>query len=123
MTPGQIEQIIDMLVEKLGPIGEQVWSIYVRQVYVNAGATLVWAVALLSVAGIGVAIGIEALKRLRYQEKTSQYYVDADTYYAVTGMAWGFAGIALIFGFLALTAGLQYILNPEYYAIQMLLGK
>ena len=112
MTPEQIEQIIDMLAEKLGPIGGQVWSIYMRQVYVGALGALLWLVAFL----VGSAIFVRAARWVCANSKDYDKNMFAFFLYA-GALACGIAALC------ALTFGVLRILNPEYHAIQMLLGR
>jgi len=116
MTPQEIEQIIDMLIEKLGPIGGQVWSIYVRQVYVNAFGSMLWMILLL----IGAVVAFYWLRRgiSRYRSGSQSDNTIAMLVGGGIGLGW-----CLFFAFGTFTFGVLKILNPEYYAIQMLLGR
>jgi len=123
MTPQEIEQILDMLIEKLGPIGGHVWSIHVRQVYVMALADGV-ATILLLLAALGFLIGgIYCARRYLSIERGPEYRYGVGERWisGVIGCAIGgptFLVFGLIFG-----SGLLKLLNPEYYAIQLLLGR
>lgn len=129
MTPQEIEQIIDMLAEKLGPIGGQVWSIYVRQVYVSIVVSVLWAVLFLAVGIVGMVAGILIQRRLKRDRAASkdpqghwENYFDPTLYYSSIATAYGLGGTGLVLAALALSECVK-LLNPEYYAIQMLLGR
>ena len=112
MTPEQVEQIIEMLSEKLGPLGEHVWAVYMRQVYVDAVGALLWLVAFL----VGSAIFVKAARWVC--ANSSDYDKNVFAFFLYAGaMACGVAVLC------ALTFGVLRILNPEYHAIQMLLGR
>jgi uncharacterized membrane protein YidH (DUF202 family) len=121
MTPQEIQQIIDMLIEKLGPIGGQVWSIYVRQVYVHVVANVALGMALLLCGFVGLAVGYVAYKR-RAQIMANRKPIRYDDIIAEEwsmGLGFILGSIALALGFVTLL-GLVQLLNPEYYAIQLL---
>ena len=117
MTAEQIEQIVDMLAEKLGPIGAEVWAVYVRQVYVGIAESAF--VALLCLVG---AAALSWLTRhlLRKRAKAGSYD-QIDYEFALMFVLGALAFIVVVGGCAAL--GLFRLLNPEYYAIQMLLGR
>ena len=122
MTPQEIEQIINMLIEKLGPIGGQVWSIYVKQVYVNVATNLfVSLVCLLALVGalLGLRHCIKEYKRATSKDPYGgkAQLVGAGAVTSATIAA--FCGLMVLF---CLPEVFQ-LLNPEYYAIQMLLGR
>jgi len=123
MTPQEIEQIIDMLIEKLGPIGGQVWSIYVRQVYIQTAQNI--AVGLLFLlAAVGFLLGgiWSAKSYLRAKNASPNHYGVGDRQ-AVGIIICGILGpAALVFGVIYLVSTMA-LFNPEYYAIQMLLGR
>ena len=108
----ELEQIIEMLIEKLGPLGEHVWTVYVRQVYVNAFAALIWLVALL----VGSAI---CIKSARWVDASSEDY---DKEFFVFSLYAG-AVTCVVVALCILTFEVFQVLNPEYHAIQMLLGR
>ena len=112
MTPEQVAQIIEMLAEKLGPLGEHVWTIYVRQVYVDVVGGVLWIIALL--------IGAVAFQRLAIRARGMSSSVDRE--FMGAGAYIGIA-VCILLAFCALTFGVLKILNPEYHAIQMLLGR
>ena len=126
MTPEQVEQIIEMLAEKLGPLGEHVWAIYVRQVYISVIGDMIGAVMFL-LAALGFLLGgIWCANRYtRNQEaKPRDSYAYGVGEYQVIGLViCGICGpTALIIGLWGLST-VTRLLNPEYYAIQMLLGR
>lgn len=112
MTPEQIEQIIDTLAEKLGPMAVIVWQAYVRQVYVNVLGGALWVVGFLA-----AAFGCWALTRKCKAVKDS---VDREF---LTVIAYIGVIVCVALAFCSFTFDVLKVLNPEYWAIQMLLGR
>ena len=130
MTPQEIEQIIDMLVEKLGPMGGQVWYAYTRQAYlqgiiVGIGFLLVLA---LTLTAFGISLwAVTKLKKMgaRPQEPASlkrAYDEDEGTYFCTLFGA-AISAIAFLIPLLLVANEALRLINPEYYALQMLLGR
>ena len=123
----ELEQIIEMLIEKLGPLGEHVWTVYVRQVYLMAVQEFVFALLLLAGGGVLVALSkwlwaqrqtaVENNRGKSYPWTNDTFGWDMATMVAVIG-----ACCVIVFGVASLLGCLD-VLNPEYYAIQMLLGR
>ena len=111
MTP---EQIINLLAEKLGPMAEVVWAAYVRQVYVHAFGGLVWALVFIG--------GAVLCWRLALKVQGKKWEDDIDKGFLLAG---AYAGVAccLVLAICAFTFDVLKILNPEYWAIQWLLGR
>lgn len=123
MTPEQIEQILDMLVEKLGPIGEHVWSVFVRQVYVEAIFEGVIGILFLLAALGFLAGGVWSAKRYAKAKAESSCY-DAGDYSLFGGiLPCVLLGSLTFMLAVACLSGLVRLFNVEYYAIQMLLGR
>ena len=110
MTPEQLEQIVNTLVEKLGPIGEHVWTAYVKQVYVNVLGSAIWLLAFV----LGACACVWAARRAAKPNGGDEF----DVY-----IAWCAAGFLLLLALVAFTFGVLQVINPEYHAIQMLLGR
>jgi len=122
MTPQEVEQILDMLVEKLGPIGTHVWSIYVRQVYIEAWAQGIFGILCL-LAVIGSTIGlIWCCKQYKKVKESDRSYGAGERQLIgiiISVIIAGVAGFCVPF----LLYGFTLLFNPEYHAIQMLLGR
>ena len=123
MTPQEIEQIIEMLAEKLGPIGGQVWGIYVRQVYVSVIAETALGILSLLVC-VGSCLGLvwceKARRRVIDKNPYSICAADGESMWlVVVGIIAGITGFMAV----SLLSALFKLLNPHYYAIQMLLGR
>jgi len=112
MTPQEIAQITQVLAEKLGPLAEVVWAAYMRQVYVNVLGGALWMVVLL-----GAAFACWRLARKCQEIKGS-----LDREFEMV-FAYGGAVLCLILAFCALTFDVLKVLNPQYWAIEALLGR
>jgi hypothetical protein len=104
------QQFIDML-KSTAPL---VWETLVRQVYVYAVADFAW--------GIGLAVGCFLLAKLGiYGKKIS----DSESYSSwEVGYIFSFMGsvAAGITAFGLIISGVMALINPNYYAIQLILS-
>lgn len=119
MTPEQIQQLIDYM-RDMGELAvSKGFELAMRQVYASAITNFIWAIVTL--IGLGVSIwalkqGITAVK----DHSSWQYKSDAEFW----GTIFGIFGI-VIFGLLAgalITDAIKYLVNPEWYAIDLLFG-
>jgi len=106
VTPEQITQLLDELGQRLGPAGEHVFQLAVRQAFID-GWTMI---GLFIVVGLlSLVCGLLAI----FHEWDS---------YSAAPISLGFGAV---FGgaisMLALSYGIPYLLNPEYQAIKSLL--
>ena len=105
-----LQQLIDFL-KSASPI---VWSTFVRQVYTYAGADFIW------VIGLSIA-SIFLVKLGKYGKKIS----DDESYSGwEIGYIFSFIGSAIAGGvaFGLLISGIMGLINPQYYAIQLILS-
>lgn len=114
MNPDDLAKILDELGKRLGPTGEHVFELAVRQVYINAATA-----TLLLVVFVG--INVLAVPRMwRYVTAPNQGS------YSDRGMAAFLLGMLDVgVGGLVLLAAVIYIpsvLNPEYAAIRDILS-
>jgi hypothetical protein len=105
MNPDDLARILDELGQRLGPTGEYVFALAVRQVYIEA--------ILFAIVGLGSIAGGVYIWRRVYRTGD-----DIDRSYgppvAVLAVATGL--------FLLLFCGIAPALNPEYAAIRDILG-
>jgi uncharacterized membrane protein len=129
MTPEEIQQIIDMLAEKLGPLAQTVWEAYLKQVYIQAAQNAFLGILLIIGGCIGLAIGYKCFKQRQVivaarksQDRYGHAYGDTIDQELGMGLGFGLGSTATVLGVFILSFCVQ-ILNPEYTAIQMLLGR
>lgn len=116
-----IDQVLQKLIEFLENASPLVWNTLIKQVYVEAFSTIAWAILLIffCIAALVVAqkLKIEGDKEItkgRYDEDNNPYF----------GMVWASRLASLILGIVSFSfviTAIQYIINPEYYAIQMII--
>jgi hypothetical protein len=111
VNPDDIAKILDDLGQRLGPTGERVFALAVRQVTVEAVVWLALCVAIPVLLWIVTAVSVRWL--------SARDPSDAD---AALGMLGLFAVIATIGGVLLGAHYLIVLLNPEYAALEKLLG-
>lgn len=128
MTPEQITNLLDQLGQRLGPAGQHIFDLAVRQVYIDAAIGLGFSL---------VALAITLWGTLKAVQFTKAHWVKAhEAYQNGTGYSrkpdwddyvipWAFVGFVLFFvaGFLVWVAlaSLSSLLNPEYAALMNIL--
>jgi Kef-type K+ transport system membrane component KefB len=120
MTPEQIEQVIDMLAEKLGPMAQVVWEAYLRQAALSSmRASFITAVLAILTLTCAIALGA-FLYGVKVPEKDKGDHAFWGWCAAVDSLFF------VAFLFTAIHIGIDAYMrihNPAYYAIQMLLGR
>lgn len=106
----------DALTSKLGEAGGHVWSWYVRQQVINGWLNLGEAGLALVIAIIAIAASVFCFRKAR-EDDFENGYAPATVACVVISIV---AALVVIF---ATESAVQYILNPEYYALQSLLGR
>ena len=113
MNPDDIARILDDLGQRLGPTGEYVFSLAVRQVYIDALIATVFLV--LPVVACAVIL-----------PRTYRWVMDAPDSYSSREIAGvlTFAGLLCWLAFAVINAFLVIpdVLNPEYAALRDILG-
>jgi len=109
MTP---EQIIETLAQKLGPMAEVAWAAYLKQVYVNVFGGALWMMVFFGAALVCWRL---AHKYQGIKDSTDRELAIVAAYIGVV--------TCLLLAFCAFVFDVLKILNPEYHAIQMLLGR
>ena len=102
MNPDDLARILDELGRRLGPAGEHVFALAVRQQIINGVFGVIAALILMIVGVVFVVVG--------------RRQIDSD------GFEWFAGGVAWIIAAIALIGGLSLLLNPEYAAIRELLS-
>ena len=114
MTADELARILDELGQRLGPTGEYVFALAVRQVYIDALIGLGVFAALL-------VIGLVAFRPIYRWAEDGNSYGDRGIVAILAGVFWALA--VLMTGLNALFFdGLPSLLNPEYAALRDLLG-
>jgi hypothetical protein len=107
---------LDALAEKLGTTAQYLWTVLVKQAYIEG----IVGTVLFVLCAIYLGIGIRLLFKWGRQFPDASY--NEETILATKMTVVGVTGaIALITCLVCLTAFMQ-LLNPEYYALQQLLG-
>jgi hypothetical protein len=111
MTPEQLGQFLDELGKRLGPAGDHVYQLAIRQVVISNAVGLAVAVAIFAFTFFGVRF---VWRRARDADSTDEGFLKV------------ISSIGAIFGFLigVIWAGtcLVSLLNPEYAALRDILS-
>jgi hypothetical protein len=103
---------IDAVAGKLGVAATHLWGVLVRQAYAAAATNFVWALAMFAAGYVAIRL---ARAGYRAMQDASTRYSDGDELMAF--FVGPVAAIAtILIGCACLTAGLQEIVNPEFYA-------
>jgi len=96
--------ILSELVKFLQEVSPLVWQSLIKQVYSEAIAYVIW--------GIGLAIACPFL--VKFAKRMEDEPVGFFAYIAV--------GIAALASLLLLTSAIQHFINPEFYAIRLIVS-
>lgn len=112
MTPEQIERLIRELMETGEILATKAFELAFRQVYVLAIQSIGWAIFF----GLMIWISILTIRKAKWLEK-NKYWSDWEILRVV-----GYAGLiaspaALL---IALSSAISYLMNPEWYAMKLL---
>jgi hypothetical protein len=133
MNPDDLARILDELGQRLGPTGEYVFALAVRQVYIDAFLGLLVSIPVLIGVTLGTLWGIRASRRAwaadvkAYAEGKSRWSLIRNQPDLVDyAFPWLFGGMAIVVvGGVAGTlfaASLADLLNPEYAALRDIVG-
>lgn len=107
---------LDALAAKLGVAANHLWGVLVRQAYVDALGSLLFAL-------IAAALTYGFYRVVLYG-RAEKWYDGYDTELAVVGT--GVVGVGLVvcvvIALVQLVAGIQNVANPEYFALRHVLG-
>lgn len=112
MSADELTRLLDELGKRLGPTGSHVFELAVRQVYVNAGTAIVFAVVVL---GLGLVYGPRVR---RWVDADTNSYSDRELPAMFLGI--GYA-VAVIIAAIFVVYAVPGVLNPEYAALANLL--
>jgi hypothetical protein len=113
VNPDDLARILDDLGERLGPTGEYLFELAVRQVYIEAATAAVLAVAWIAITAATVR------PIYRWSQGDPNGHGGREMIASIGGMTWCLLGV-LILGMAAYAV--PAILNPEYAALRNLLG-
>ena len=116
-----MEDAITKLIEFVEMASPTVWAVAQQQVKVQIFQSAVWVLALAAVVGACIGTGEKAVREIEL-EKQKQGYI-ADELWPTLGAICIVAGlISLAMALWYLTHAISLALNPDYYAIKLLLG-
>lgn len=111
-----MDTAIQALIEFVKNVAPAMWAVLIRQVYVEAVSNMAWGVA------IGI-IGWTSFKAGKHVENKEADGDDNYDYGVVKWMLWGLAGLLALGTFWLFTDAIMHLVNPEFYAIQWLIGQ
>lgn len=125
MDPEMINEVVDILVDRLGPAGLHLYEVYVRQQVIAWWGGFWVAVGVVAVASIGVSVAVKKGLPLwvkGYDDRSKEEDAWSGIFLAAAVIPGAIAAVALLVLGNHL-ANISQILNPEFHAIQVLLGR
>jgi hypothetical protein len=113
MTADQISQFLDQLGQKIGPAGNHVFELMVRQQYINGFESLL-------IAGVVIVLTTLIVLRLRTYGKATS---DNEVKEMVTTATWLLPVVATALVWIFISSALDSLLNPEWQAISHLISQ
>jgi hypothetical protein len=110
-----LNEVLAQLIEFLKLASPLVWQTLVKQVYSNAVACLIWAIALLVLCVVLVKFAGFAWKQYKEHEYSMW---DVGTVFLYIG-----SSVSCLIAFGLLVYSIQLFINPEFYAIQYIVSQ
>lgn len=105
-----MNELLQQLIDFLKSSSPFIWSLLIKQVYVNAISNILWGIGLGVISFFLVKLGIYGKKKA---EEDSLW--ETGTIFAFIG-----SSIAGFLAFYLLTESIMYFINPQYYAITLI---
>ena len=137
MMGNEVEKVLDALAERFGTTVEMLWSVLLRQMFIEAIGAFVYLVFILLLVVIVMWVWAKLLKNYRHFMESDDngpekfYSIDNFPEYLMLNihplicivlmLASIFSIIAVLFVPSLLLSGIGKLLNPEYYALQKVL--
>lgn len=117
MTPEQIQALIDQLLRTGEILATEGFRLTVRQMYVSALTNSMWAIFMF-------ILSINFMKKSHESEMLAKNadYDQEDKYIFNSVLFWVISAISAILSFSLITLAVSYMLNPEWYAVKLLLA-
>lgn len=108
-----MENILQQLIDMVKATAPALWAIYIKQAYIYGAQEIAWSIVFLVLGTILFRIGKNEFRKL----KKDKNYDAGGGYFAFVGTA-----ITWIAFVLTLVGAVAKFVNPEYYAIQIMLS-
>jgi len=113
-----MEEILRELIDLVKEASPKVWSIYRQQVVVQATQDMIWAVFMIALIITGSYFARKIITKLI---DNSYDWDDRETFTALAVIISIAILIGVLFLVISLTTITGYLLNPDYYVIQLLI--
>lgn len=120
MDPEQIDRLIDLVVTIGGQMASDGFAIAMRRVMYQAYVDFFWAM-FAGVVSLGLMYAALVCKKKHLECKDAGGYYDDEWLIGCWGLR-AFAMIILVMSIGAVLGGLDRLMNPEWHAVQMLMG-
>lgn len=112
-------ELLQQLINFIKEASPVVWDTFIKQVYVEAGQALIWTVVLVISTVLLIKCGNYC--RHKYNDVDEEDYLFGQ-YLFGQWMSYAFAIFASLYSVTLITSAVSQFINPEYYAIQMIVG-
>lgn len=119
MDPDQINEILDIFAERLGPMGTHIWEVFVRQQIISWWTGFSTALIMAPLGTALLAWGIKKVRPYWSQDDAPTSAWIALVLAVIGGIFTAVGTMGLIVAVFTVTQ----LFNPEYYAILDLLGR
>ena len=107
-------ELLQQLINFIREASPVVWGTLIKQVYVEVGQALIWTVVLV----ISTVLLIKCGNYCRHKYND----VDEEGYLFGQLISYAFAILASLYSVTLITSAVSQLINPRYYAIQMIVG-
>jgi hypothetical protein len=112
-----VDLLLQELITTMKELSPLLWETLMRQVYLNALTTSIWAVAALAFSAVCLHI---CKKAYSYKKQNEEQDYSAISELTIMFSAVGVVGGAIVF-LVCISYAIPMFINPQYYAIQLIL--
>lgn len=118
----KIVEIIDKLAEKLGVASEFIWSVLVKQAFVEAVISIFWAI-IMYLSAFVFYIFVRNLFKEYSEAQKNKPNEDYEGYVIAVIMSGAAGLICLLIGLFQTADAIHCLINPEYWALRKILNQ
>lgn len=120
MNPEQVDRLIDLIVTIGGQMASDGFAIAMRRVVYEAYVEFFWAAFVGAICLACICAAMICRKKHIVAKESNECY--DDEWLFVMWILWSLAPALLVVGISVFLGGLDMLYNPEWHAVQMLMG-
>ena len=110
-----MDEMLKQLIDMMKTLAPEIWAIYLKQIYVSTIMAWIWSGISLIIMGGSLYFVTKLVNK--YSDTDDEGYIFISSLFVAI-----FVVMLIVLG-INLDMAIRYGLNPEYYAIQLLLGR